>query len=254
MKRIIFGALMGTLLLMIAGCGQTKNDTAETTTVMETTQTTEATTETTEAIEDEKSEPITVEASYDAPKGYDDYMVMSYYFEETDEDIAMTVGTDTAHSKYHVHFDFFGEEQVLEFEVTDGVPTVVYDKSGFIGKDVEKIYAAVMEVKDWMAIEAVNTTSEIEASYDAPEGYDEYMVMSYYFEETDEDIAMTVGTDATHSKYHVHFDFFGEEQVLEFEVTDGVSTVVYDKSGFIGKDVEKIYAAILEVKDWMEIN
>ncbi len=265
MKRLIYGALVGLLMMTAVGCSNEPEVTEEVA-VDETVETTaeeatseEATSEEAaveaapaeaeDVIEEaEATEASDLEAPYEMADGYDEYMVMEHYFEGPDETVTMMVSADAAHGKYHTHFDFFGEEQVLEFEVVDGVPTVIYDKTGFIGKDIENIYADIMANDAWMAAGAATEASDLEAPYEMAEGYAKYMVMEHYFEGPDETVTMMVSMDADNTKYHTHFDFFGEEQVLEFEVVDGVPTVLYDMTGFIGKDIENIYSDILANK------
>jgi len=101
---------------------------------------------------------------------------------------------------------------------------------------------------------AVTTTeTEVGGAYPVPAGYAEYQLLDYYFAETDQTIQLVVSTNADHTEYDVHFDFFGDEQQLDYTYKDGTCTVTNDLTGFIAKDVEAINAAIQESDNWTSL-
>jgi predicted membrane-bound mannosyltransferase len=93
---------------------------------------------------------VEVGGPYPANTAWDEYVVTEYYFEETDEDVTMTIQTNTAHDTFDMQFDFFGDKQQITFHSDN---TVDYDLSGFMTKDVEKLNAFVAEITDWAPIE-----------------------------------------------------------------------------------------------------
>lgn len=103
--------------------------------------------------------------------------------------------------------------------------------------------------------ETAVTTAETEVggAYPVPAGYAEYQLLDYYFAETDETIQLVVATNADHTEYDVHFEFFGDEQQLDYTYEDGTVTVTNDLSGFITKDAEAINAAIQESDNWTSL-
>ena len=69
----------------------------------------------------------------------------------------------------------------------------------------------------------------------------------------DETPEMVVARTADGSKYQAHFDFFGDEQLLEFTVDGDSVEVTEDLTGFMGKDIDAIYAAIQESDNWQPV-
>ena len=99
------------------------------------------------------AEEIDVGGPYPATTDWDEYAVAEYYFAETDENVDMLIETNSAHDKFAVLFDFFGDKQEMRFSVNGDALTVDYDLTGFIGKDVKAIYAFIKEqVTEWKPI------------------------------------------------------------------------------------------------------
>lgn len=95
---------------------------------------------------------------------------------------------------------------------------------------------------------------DVGGPYPATTDWDEYVVVEYYFEETDETVPMLIETNADHTRFNTLFDFFGDKQEMSFSVNGEELTVENDLTGFIGKDVEKIYTFIQEnVTEWTPI-
>ena len=175
----------------------------------------------------------------------------------------MLIETNADHTKYNTLFDFFGDKQEMSFSVNGDELTVENDLTGFIGKDVEKISTFINEnVTDWAPISADGAAAtaaagdevDVGGPYPATTNWDEYTVVDYYFAETDETVPMLIETNADHTKFETLFDFFGDKQDMSFSVNGDDLTVDDDLTGFIGKDVEKIYTFIQEnVTEWTPI-
>ena len=207
-------------------------------------------------IGEEKVKEVDVGGPYPATTDWDEYLVAEYYFAETDENVDMLIETNSAHDKFAVLFDFFGDKQEMRFSVNGDALTVDYDLTGFIGKDVKAIYAFIQEQKDGFKPIPKGEVKEVEVGgpYPATTDWDEYAVAEYYFAETDEDVDMLIETNSAHDKFAVLFNFFGDKQEMRFSVNGDALTVDYDLTGFIGKDVKAIYAFIQEnVTDWAKI-
>ena len=169
MKKILAMLLLAAMMLALAACGSTAP--AENTSSAENTTTTE---EDSSAKEDaapaEEATPaeaaapaeepapsdvteIDVGGPYPATTDWDEYALVQYYFAETDQDVDMLIETNSAHDKFNTLFDFFGDKQEMSFSVNNGELSVDYDLTGFIGKDVEAIYAFITEnVTEWSTI------------------------------------------------------------------------------------------------------
>ena len=209
------------------------------------------------------AEEVDVGGPYPATTDWDEYAVVDYYFEETDETVPMLIETNADHTKYNTLFDFFGDKQEMSFSVNGDELTVENDLTGFIGKDVEKISTFINEnVTDWAPISADGAAAtaaagdevDVGGPYPATTNWDEYTVVDYYFAETDETVPMLIETNADHTKFETLFDFFGDKQDMSFSVNGDDLTVDDDLIGFIGKDVEKIYTFIQEnVTEWTPI-
>ena len=95
---------------------------------------------------------VDVGAEYEVSTEYDEYTVLPHYFAETDQNVDMVVTRDSNGTKYSVQFTFFGDAQQLDFTVSDGTPSATYDKTGFIEKDLENLWAEIKEYSDWTSI------------------------------------------------------------------------------------------------------
>jgi hypothetical protein len=93
---------------------------------------------------------VEVGGPYPASTAWDEYAVVDYHFDETDEDVTMTVQANTAHDTFDMQFDFFGDKQQITFHSDE---TVDYDLTGFMTKDVKKLIAFTSEITDWAPIE-----------------------------------------------------------------------------------------------------
>ena len=182
----------------------------------------------------------------DEPAG-DDWtkqVVVNYFFEETGEDVEMTIKTDDSQSKYNFTFLFFGDEQNMTCTAD---AEVLEDLTGFIGKDAEKYLAFIAEnvsASDWQPIGG---------GAEGGSDWTKQTVVTYFFEETGEDVEMTIKTDDSQSKYNFTFMFFGDPQDM---TCTAEAEVLADKTGFIGKDAEKYLAFIAENvsdSDWQPI-
>lgn len=207
-------------------------------------------------------EEVDVGGPYPATTDWDEYALVEYYFEETDETVPMLIETNADHTRFNTLFDFFGEKQEMTFSVDGEELVVEYDLTGFIGKATEEFYTFIQEnVTEWTPISAGAETGstageevDVGGPYPATTDWDEYVVVDYYFEETDETVPMLIETNADHTRFNTLFDFFGDKQEMSFSVNGDELTVENDLTGFIGKDVEKIYTFIQEnVTEWTPI-
>jgi hypothetical protein len=266
MKKKIVLILTMTMSIGLVACGSSTSSTTETSSTVESvaveTQVaevseTEASTVETEVSESTsgEAEEIEVGGPYPASTAWDEYAVVDYHFDETDEDVTMTVQANTAHDTFDMQFDFFGDKQQITFHSDN---TVDYDMTGFMTKDVEKLNTFVEEITDWTSIDkagasmSVNEATEVEVGgpYPASTAWDEYAVVDYHFDETDEDVTMTVQANTAHDTFDMQFDFFGDKQQITFHSDE---TVDYDMTGFMTKDVKKLIAFTSEITDWAPI-
>jgi hypothetical protein len=161
MKKKIVLILTMTMSIGLVACGSSTSSTTETSSTVESvaveTQVaevseTEASTVETEVSESTsgEAEEIEVGGPYPASTAWDEYAVVDYHFDETDEDVTMTVQANTAHDTFDMQFDFFGDKQQITFHSDE---TVDYDMTGFMTKDVKKLIAFTSEITDWAPIE-----------------------------------------------------------------------------------------------------
>ena len=268
-KTLMVLALAAMMALSACGASQSESttsaaseDSAPASAVTEATPEPEETAESAETSA-AAGEEVDVGGPYPATTDWDEYVVVDYYFEETDETVPMLIETNADHTRFNTLFDFFGDKQEMSFSVNGDELTVENDLTGFIGKDVEKIYTFIQEnVTEWTPIaagaEAGSATAgeevDVGGPYPATTDWDEYVVVEYYFEETDETVPMLIETNADHTRFNTLFDFFGDKQEMTFSVNGDELTVENDLTGFIGKDVEKIYTFIQEnVTEWTPI-
>ncbi len=163
MKKKVIAIVMGTVLTMgaLVGCGSSKgadNSDAQAS-VQEDAQTEEsqdkAQEEVQEASEDSDAAETMVEVGGDFPVStkYAEYQLVEYYIAEMDETPVMVVARTADKTEYQAHFNFFGDEQLLEFTVDGDTCTVTNDLTGFMGKDVDAIYAAIKESDNWQPVQ-----------------------------------------------------------------------------------------------------
>jgi hypothetical protein len=141
-KKIVFIMTL-TMSLGLVACGSSTSSTNET-----------SSTPTAEAVVAESAAgegaEVDVGGPYPASTAWDEYSISDYHFDETDEDVTMTIQTNTAHDTFDMQFDFFGDKQQITFHSDE---TVDYDLSGFMTKDVKNLVVFVSEITDWAPIE-----------------------------------------------------------------------------------------------------
>ncbi|MCR5102781.1 MAG: hypothetical protein K6B41_15640 [Butyrivibrio sp.] len=169
MKKKVMALVLGSVMVMgtLAGCGSS-NTATETTEVTEEVAETEAAAETEEAEETEEAaeetaeteetateEETMVEVGGDFPVStkYAEYQLVDYYIAEMDETPVMVVARTEDQTEYQAHFNFFGDEQLLEFTVDGDTCEVTEDLTGFMAKDIDAIYAAIKESDNWQPVE-----------------------------------------------------------------------------------------------------
>ena len=161
MKKKTLMALTLAAAMLLSACGASQSestssvaseDSASASAVTEATPEPEETAEPTETSA-AASEEVDVGGPYPATTDWDEYVVVEYYFEETDETVPMLIETNADHTRFNTLFDFFGDKQEMSFSVNGEELTVEDDLTGFIGKDVEKIYTFIQEnVTEWTPI------------------------------------------------------------------------------------------------------
>ncbi len=113
-------------------------------------------------------EEVDVGGPYPATTDWDEYVVVDYYFEETDETVPMLIETNADHTRFNTLFDFFGEKQEMTFSVDGEELVVEYDLTGFIGKATEEFYNFIQE----NVTEGTPMSGDAEASSSAEEEED----------------------------------------------------------------------------------
>ena len=158
-KTLMVLALAATMVLSACGASQSESttsaaseDSASASAATEVASESEETAEPTEAPA-AAGEEVDVGGPYPATTDWDEYTLVEYYFEETDETVPMLIETNADHTRFNTLFDFFGDKQEMSFSVNGEELTVEDDLTGFIGKDVEKIYTFIQEtVTEWAPI------------------------------------------------------------------------------------------------------
>lgn len=270
MKKWMFAVMMVLLMMLVACNGEsdvpTEEEQVEEEQIIEEEQAEEQIIEEeiTEEMEEEETteeiieeEMIDVGGEYPVSAEYTEYQFMDFYFEDQDETVSMVVARNADATKYDVQFTFFNDAQELIFTVEEDQLNVTFDKTGFIAKKVEKIWTTIQENNDWMTL-ALDQSSDssteemidVGEEYPISAKYTEYQLVEYYIEELDENARMIVARNNDATEYDVQFTLFNDAQELTFTIEDEEPNVIFDKSGFIEKDVDYIWAAIQESDDW----
>ena len=140
---VLLSVVMGAAVL--AGCGSSASGAAQAETKVEAK----------EAPKSNETAEELVEVGGDFPVStkYAEYQLVEYYIEEMDETPVMVVARTADGKEYQAHFNFFGDEQLLEFTVDGDTPTVTNDLTGFMAKDIDKIYAIIKDSDNWKSVQ-----------------------------------------------------------------------------------------------------
>ena len=154
---ILMGTVIGTMAM--TGCGNSsKSQSAATTTVAATqaqseeSKATEETTAVAEAVDPADEKMVDVGGDFPVSTKYAEAQLVDYYIAEFDETPTMVVARTADGKEYQTHFYFYGDEQLVEFTVDGDKPKVTQDKTGFMAKDIDNIYAAIQKSDNWKPV------------------------------------------------------------------------------------------------------
>ncbi len=161
MKNKVMAMILGTVLAFgaLAGCGQAAETPATETTAEAPAETKEeAPAETkeeapAEAADAAEEKMVDVGGDFEVSTKYAEYQLVEYYIAEMDETPVMVVARTADKNEYQAHFNFFGDEQLLEFTVDGDKCEVTNDLTGFMAKDVDNIYAAIKAQDNWQPVQ-----------------------------------------------------------------------------------------------------
>lgn len=199
-----------------------------------------------EAAEEAASE-LVFDLSYTLAEGYDKYQVVPFYIPPIDLTVPVFVSADKDETRFHMQFSMFGDEQLVVVEHRDGALVVTADRNGFAGRDGVIIAELAVKAGRWVTPGAFEAASP----YTAPSAYAEYLILNYHFGPMDLDVPILVSSDSRHTQFHLHFDFFEDEQVVEVTTQGDTLVVTYDKTGFFGMEGPAIARAALDQNNWL---
>lgn len=90
---------------------------------------------------------------YDPNSEYDKYTVFEYTIVDANATFPVTVSASEDESKMELHFNFYGDEQLVTAEKDGDTFKIVTDKTGFMEKDGPLICQKCVENNNWAAIE-----------------------------------------------------------------------------------------------------
>lgn len=198
-------------------------------------------------VEEEAAPALSFDLPYTLAEGYDKYQVVPFYIPPIDLTVPVFVSTDKDETRFHMQFSMFGDEQLVVVENQNGALVVTADRNGFAGRDGVIIAEMAVKAAHWITPGAFDATSP----YTAPSAYAEYLVMNYHFGPMDLDVPVLVSSDSQHTQFHLHFDFFEDEQVVEVTTQGDALVVTYDKTGFFGMEGPAIAQAALKLNTWV---
>lgn len=149
MKKKVLAMLLVAAMtgVMLTGCGGSDSSDSSAEKTEEAAESEEETEETTEAVDVEAETGLTAE--YDANADYDEWTLVEYTIEDVGATFTATVSRMSDKSKYEVHCNFYGDEQVSVLEGDE----VTEDKTGFMETDTPLIVEAAEEQGIWATIE-----------------------------------------------------------------------------------------------------
>ncbi|MCI8834959.1 MAG: hypothetical protein HFH24_06235 [Ruminococcus sp.] len=109
------------------------------------------------------------------------------------------------------------------------------------------------EAGDEDAAPAEDVEFELEGEYDPNSDYDKYTLTEYTIESAGATFVATVSAMEDGSKYEIHCNFYGDEQLVEVEADGDNYKVVADKTGFMETDSPLIIEQALEEDNWAAI-
>jgi hypothetical protein len=101
---------------------------------------------------------------------------------------------------------------------------------------------------------AEDVTFDVEPEYEpTADGYDKYTVFQYYIESASADIIVTMSATSAEDAFELHFNFYGDEQVVDVTKSGDEYEVTFDKTGFISGDAPDICQAGIDAANWATI-
>lgn len=189
---------------------------------------------------------LTCALPYTLAEGYDKHQIVPFYIPPIDLTVPVFVSADKDETRFHMQFSMFGGEQLVVVEHRNGALVVTADRNGFAGRDGILIAELAIKAGRWITPGPFEAVSP----YTAPSAYAEYLVMNYHFAPMDLDVPILVSSDSQHTQFHLHFDLFEDEQIVEVTTQGDALVVTYDKTGFFGMEGPAIARAALKQNTW----
>lgn len=144
MKKKVLAMLLVAAMtgVMLTGCGGSDSSDSSSSDSSE-----EETSETAEAVDVAAETGLTGE--FEANPDYDEWTLVEYTIEDAGATFVATVSRMSDQSKYEVHCNFYGDEQISVLEGEE----VTEDKTGFMETDTPLIVEAAEEQGIWAPIE-----------------------------------------------------------------------------------------------------
>lgn len=152
-------------------------------------------------------------------------MVVPFPFGE----VEVTCAATDDGSEFYTTFTAFDEEQILSGVIIDGAAQVSFDNTGFFSNDVQMIVDCI-NPDAWEPI--VRVSYELSGEYVLTQDFS----IDFPFGTTE----VTGYATQDLSKFVVMFNAFGDDQVMEGVLEDGVARVAYDMTGFFSNDIQLI--------------
>ncbi len=251
-KRVLATLLVAMMAMTVTAYAET--ETKEETAVEEAAEEEKADEKEDEKADDKKEADFgDLEAEFEPNKEYDKYTLVDYTIEDIDAQFVATVSAMDDGSKYEVHCNFYGDEQIF---VADKDLKQLEDKTGFMATDGPIIIQNAIDADNWATIGEEKAEAgeadfgDLEAEFEANKDYDKYTLVDYTIEDIDAEFVATVSAMEDGSKYEVHCNFYGDEQIF---VADKDLKQLEDKTGFMATDGPIIIQNAIDADNWAAI-
>ncbi len=100
---------------------------------------------------------------------------------------------------------------------------------------------------------AEDVTFDVEAEYEPNADYDKYTVFEYTIESAGATFPVTLSATNDESKFEIHCNFYGDEQLVVVEKDGDDFVVKEDKTGFMETDAPTICQTGIDNANWAAI-
>lgn len=150
MKTKIIAVLACTVIAasMFTACGSSSSS-SDTSSAAESSTTETATEESSEAATEVTFD---VDPEFDPNSDYDKYTVFEYTIEDAGATFPVTLSANEDETKFEIHCNFYGDEQLVTVEKEGDEYVVKSDKTGFMETDSPAICQAGVDNANWATI------------------------------------------------------------------------------------------------------